>query len=156
MPAPDDNSRSVCSDQATACQPAFGNTDRSAGTLPTHAFPSMPPAHYMLPVHPCVVGHAPCAAQGGLLTPQQLAAFDGRGGRRLYLAIMGEVYDVTAGMRHYGEAWEEHPTPLLPCRPALAVPFTSAGFSAQRLRQAILEWQVPAAALAGGTLADSL
>ncbi|KAL4420479.1 hypothetical protein ABPG75_010135 [Micractinium tetrahymenae] len=42
------------------------------------------------------------ASQSGLLTAEQLAAFDGRGGRRLYLAILGEVYDVTPGMRHYG------------------------------------------------------
>ncbi|KAL4436400.1 hypothetical protein ABPG77_009962 [Micractinium sp. CCAP 211/92] len=40
--------------------------------------------------------------EGGVLTAQQLAAFDGRAGRRLYLAVMGEVYDVTPGMRHYG------------------------------------------------------
>ena len=41
---------------------------------------------------------------GRLLTPQQLAQYDGRGGRRLYLAVMGSVYDVTAGAKHYG-AW---------------------------------------------------
>lgn len=37
-----------------------------------------------------------------LFTPQQLAPFDGRGGRRIYLAILGSVYDVTPGAKHYG------------------------------------------------------
>lgn len=57
------------------------------------------------PILRCLPGPAslPAGTQGGLLTAQQLATFDGREGRRLYLAVMGEVYDVTAGMRHYGE-----------------------------------------------------
>ena len=40
-----------------------------------------------------------------LFTPQQLAPFDGRGGRRIYLAILGSVYDVTSGAKHYGGSW---------------------------------------------------
>lgn len=57
------------------------------------------------PILRCLPGPAslPAGAQGGLLTAQQLASFDGREGRRLYLAVIGEVYDVTAGMRHYGK-----------------------------------------------------
>lgn len=49
---------------------------------------------------------APHPQPGGgvLLTPAQLARYDGKRGRRLYLAIMGEVYDVTAGARFYGAA----------------------------------------------------
>lgn len=38
-----------------------------------------------------------------LFTPQQLQQFDGTGGRRIYLAILGSVYDVTTGAKHYGE-----------------------------------------------------
>ena len=38
-----------------------------------------------------------------LLTAEQLKPFDGAGGRRIYLAILGSVYDVTAGAKHYGE-----------------------------------------------------
>lgn len=37
-----------------------------------------------------------------LFTPQQLQQFDGTGGRRIYLAILGSVYDVTTGAKHYG------------------------------------------------------
>ncbi|PRW21088.1 Peptide-N(4)-(N-acetyl-beta-D-glucosaminyl)a sparagine amidase F [Chlorella sorokiniana] len=37
-----------------------------------------------------------------LFTPEQLRPFDGAGGRRIYLAILGSVYDVTPGAKHYG------------------------------------------------------
>lgn len=38
-----------------------------------------------------------------LFTPQQLQQFDGTRGRRIYLAILGSVYDVTPGAKHYGK-----------------------------------------------------
>jgi predicted heme/steroid binding protein len=43
--------------------------------------------------------------QAGLFTAEQLARYDGsRGNKLVYLAVMGEVFDVSPGARHYGEA----------------------------------------------------
>ena len=42
-----------------------------------------------------------------LLTPGDLYYRDGNHGMGLWLGIMGEVYDVSAGQRHYGEAGRE-------------------------------------------------
>lgn len=53
------------------------------------------------PALPCLLRQP---GGGVLLTPAQLARFDGKRGRRLYLALMGEVYDVTSGARFYGAA----------------------------------------------------
>ncbi|PSC71730.1 Neuferricin isoform A [Micractinium conductrix] len=58
----------------------------------------------------CLAGWRPALAgmgkgslpESGLLRPAHLARFDGQHGRRILLAVMGEVYDVTAGKRHYG------------------------------------------------------
>lgn len=38
-----------------------------------------------------------------LFTPAELARYDGTAGRRLYLAVVGDVFDVTSGRRHYGK-----------------------------------------------------
>ncbi|KAL4855533.1 Membrane-associated progesterone-binding protein 4 [Chlorella vulgaris] len=41
--------------------------------------------------------------QAGLFTAEQLARYDGsRGNKLVYLAVMGEVFDVSPGARHYG------------------------------------------------------
>jgi len=37
-----------------------------------------------------------------MLTPQQLSLYDGVRHRKVFLAVMGTVFDVTAGSRHYG------------------------------------------------------
>ena len=37
-----------------------------------------------------------------LFTPEQLALYNGTKGAPMYLAILGEVYDVTKGAQYYG------------------------------------------------------
>ena len=37
-----------------------------------------------------------------LFTPEQLRRYTGRDSHRIYVAVMGEVYDVTPGYKHYG------------------------------------------------------
>ncbi|KAH8408957.1 hypothetical protein KR009_004545 [Drosophila setifemur] len=37
-----------------------------------------------------------------LFTPAELAKFDGEEGRPIYLALLGSVFDVTRGIKHYG------------------------------------------------------
>lgn len=38
-----------------------------------------------------------------IMSPQSLALYNGKGNHPLYLAILGQVFDVTAGVRHYGK-----------------------------------------------------
>lgn len=47
--------------------------------------------------------------EGGLrlFTPDELRPFDGQRSSKIYLAIMGQVYDVSSGERHYGERGRE-------------------------------------------------
>lgn len=40
-----------------------------------------------------------------LFTPKALSFYNGEKGAPLYIAILGEVYDVTAGRKHYGMLW---------------------------------------------------
>lgn len=37
-----------------------------------------------------------------LLTPEELTQFDGVHSKFLYLSILGSVYDVSKGIKHYG------------------------------------------------------
>ncbi|KAH8276682.1 hypothetical protein KR044_008611 [Drosophila immigrans] len=37
-----------------------------------------------------------------LLTPEQLATYNGEDGRPIYLALLGDVFDVSRGVKHYG------------------------------------------------------
>lgn len=46
--------------------------------------------------------------QERVFTPEELARYDGRNGGPLYLAIGGEVYDVSEGRRMYGEGGSYH------------------------------------------------
>jgi hypothetical protein len=62
------------------------------------ATPSLPPF-----LHLCC--GLPAALQAGLFSAEQLARFDGRRSRRVYLAVLGSVFDVTPGARHYGGCW---------------------------------------------------
>lgn len=39
---------------------------------------------------------------GTLFTPEELRKYDGGQSHRIYLAVMGQVYDVTHGRKHYG------------------------------------------------------
>lgn len=39
---------------------------------------------------------------GTLFTPEQLATFNGEKGASIYLALLGTVFDVTRGLKHYG------------------------------------------------------
>ena len=40
-----------------------------------------------------------------LFTPEDLRPYDGQHSRKIYLAVMGHVIDVTRGARHYGRAY---------------------------------------------------
>lgn len=48
--------------------------------------------------------------RGRVFTAEELMAFDGTSKSRIYLAVLGEVYDVTRGKKHYGKiqpaAWQ--------------------------------------------------
>ena len=44
----------------------------------------------------------PSLPQRRVFTPDELALHDGTRGRGIYLAVLGEVYDVSAGRKHYG------------------------------------------------------
>ncbi|KAL4224257.1 Neuferricin [Mactra antiquata] len=45
---------------------------------------------------------------GKLLTKSELAQHNGKQGSSIYLAILGDVFDVSAGKRHYGEGGGYH------------------------------------------------
>lgn len=40
--------------------------------------------------------------RGSLLTPEELATYNGENGRPIYLALLGVVFDVSRGLKHYG------------------------------------------------------
>ncbi|KAH8254931.1 hypothetical protein KR038_000562 [Drosophila bunnanda] len=44
----------------------------------------------------------PVKFQAGLFTPAELSQFDGEDGRPIYLALLGSVFDVSRGIKHYG------------------------------------------------------
>lgn len=45
---------------------------------------------------------------GQLFTKEDLAKFAGKDGASVYLAILGEVFDVSSGRKHYGEGGGYH------------------------------------------------
>ncbi len=53
---------------------------------------------------PCQCAVRPQARKGKVFTPEQLAVYNGEGGKPYYLAVLGEVFDVTPGKRFYGAA----------------------------------------------------
>lgn len=48
------------------------------------------------------IQHDSKKTEDGLLTVEQLAAFDGKQNKQLFLAILGSVFDVSKGAKHYG------------------------------------------------------
>lgn len=80
--------------------------------VPRAAFAALPivlmvvlATHYLPPLlsgRAALEAGLPLPGGGRLLTPAQLQRYDGQYGRPLYLAVMGEVYDVTPGSRFYG------------------------------------------------------
>ena len=77
----------------------------------------MLPAWVRVALASIVVGEV-CAAEDGsscqvaaevLFTPDQLAAYNAEGeGRTIYLSILGDVFDVTAGAQHYAKGQAYH------------------------------------------------
>lgn len=60
---------------------------------------------------------SPLPASPALLSAAQLAAHTGLRRSKIYLAVLGTVFDVTSGKRHYGVwsclwEWQEHSVPL--------------------------------------------
>lgn len=53
---------------------------------------------------------SPFASQfsGKLFTKEELSKFTGRDNTPVYLAILGEVFDVSSGRKHYGEGGGYH------------------------------------------------
>ena len=46
---------------------------------------------------------SPAMQSGQLLTAERLQQYDGQEHRPIYLAVLGQVFDVTSGRRHYGQ-----------------------------------------------------
>jgi predicted heme/steroid binding protein len=70
---------------------AAARAHHSAGPFPREPSPTPNPSR------------PPPPPQNKVFTKQQLAGFNGKGGGPLYMAILGEVFDVTAKPEFYGE-----------------------------------------------------
>lgn len=46
-----------------------------------------------------------------VLSKSELATFDGSNGGPIYLAVLGQVFDVTHGKKYYGKRTEASPKP---------------------------------------------
>lgn len=54
------------------------------------------------------LGNSSKSIKTPVLTKAELAQYTGKDGSRIYLAILGEVFDVTKGSKHYGEGGGYH------------------------------------------------
>ena len=50
----------------------------------------------------------PVKSSGRLFTREELKQYRGEGGGDVYLSVLGQVFDVTAGKKHYGPGGSYH------------------------------------------------
>lgn len=55
------------------------------------------------PPEACSDGPSAPAPGSQLFTPEELSAYKGEAGQKIYLAILGDVFDVSAGEQHYAK-----------------------------------------------------